>query len=144
MDHLYTNEEGRTLIEILVSIVIISIVVIPFLSVFIQTTKSINHSDTILDATYFAQTHMEDIHNISETYTFDEAISFLNTDSKYSLISNNETSYNILIETDKYFGEIEIQKVNDSNLTQIVISIYEDNSKNKLEAKMENYVTWES
>ncbi|MDG5786866.1 prepilin-type N-terminal cleavage/methylation domain-containing protein [Evansella sp. AB-P1] len=61
------SNDGRTLVEILVSITILAIVIIPLTSVFIQSARSVSTSEDIIDATYVAQTYMEEIYHLSQT-----------------------------------------------------------------------------
>lgn len=56
------NEQGVSLIELVASIVIISIILISFFGLFLQSKKTHVASETIVDTTYHAQQEMEEIY----------------------------------------------------------------------------------
>lgn len=77
----FKKEKGLTLIEVLVSIVLLSLILIMFFSMFIQTAKVNNSSETIIDATYIAQTEMERIYSYSKNTSYskrEDALADLN------------------------------------------------------------------
>lgn len=122
---LFTQEEsGRTLIEIIASIVLLSIIAIPFAGMFVQSSKSINVSDEIIDATYVAQTEMEWLYHVSSSESGEEK-----GDLRYTKEEND-----FYIETD--YKDLE------DNLVQVIVKVYEYSSKNKLEAQMESIYLW--
>lgn len=57
----FSSENGLTLIEILASIVILSIIIVSLLSMFVQSARSNNIAKNIMDATYVAETSMEEL-----------------------------------------------------------------------------------
>src|SRR5690606_4259205 len=65
---LIRDERGVTLIEILASIVLLTILITMMFNVFIQSATVNKTSEKIVDATYVAQTYMEKVFAIS-TYT---------------------------------------------------------------------------
>lgn len=60
------NEMGASLAEILVSIVILSILLFFFLGMFINSSKVNVKSEEVIDATYVAQTEIENLYAISK------------------------------------------------------------------------------
>src|SRR6185437_14796956 len=59
------NENGLTLIEVLASIVILTLILTAFLMTFLQGAKTNLTSEKILDAIYYAQVEMENIYALS-------------------------------------------------------------------------------
>ena len=70
------SQKGLSLIEVVVSSVIISILLISFISFFLHTTKTTNSSDKIIHATYTAQTEMEHIYSYTNK-SYNELEGFL-------------------------------------------------------------------
>ncbi|MEK4228865.1 prepilin-type N-terminal cleavage/methylation domain-containing protein [Solibacillus sp. FSL H8-0538] len=60
-------QKGISLIEVVASIVLISIILISFFGLFIQSAKTGKASEEIVDATYVAQQKMEFYFNFSKT-----------------------------------------------------------------------------
>jgi prepilin-type N-terminal cleavage/methylation domain-containing protein len=63
------NQKGLTLIEVLASIVILSIIGMSLLTFFVQSARSNNLSKNMMDATYVAQTQIEEINNFNQKPT---------------------------------------------------------------------------
>ncbi|MGG3450843.1 type IV pilus modification PilV family protein [Domibacillus aminovorans] len=55
------SNDGMTLIEILLSIVILTIVVLSFSTMFIQSARTNQQTESRMDATYVAQTCIEEV-----------------------------------------------------------------------------------
>ncbi|OKL38255.1 type IV pilus modification PilV family protein [Domibacillus mangrovi] len=55
------SNDGMTLIEILLSIVILTIVVLSFSAMFIQSARTNQQTESAMDATYVAQTCIEEV-----------------------------------------------------------------------------------
>lgn len=64
------NEDGASLAELLATIVIFSIIMLFFVSVFISSSKTNMKSNEQVDATYVAQKEMEKIYSKSVTTQF--------------------------------------------------------------------------
>ena len=62
---LQKNEKGISLVEVLASIVILTLLLTTFLMMFVQSAKTNKKSEEIIDATYIAQTEMENIYAVS-------------------------------------------------------------------------------
>lgn len=59
------NETGLTLVEVLASIVILSLIVVTFLTFFINSARTTEMSEDTLDASFFAQKYIEEVYNIA-------------------------------------------------------------------------------
>lgn len=63
MDKFLHNERGISLIEVVVSLLIITLILVSFSGLFLQSKKSSLSSEETLDATYIAQQTMEYLYN---------------------------------------------------------------------------------
>jgi|SRR5690625_366020 len=77
------NEEGLTLVELLGSIVILSIIVLAFLGFFIQSARTTQVSDEILDASYIAQQQAEEIYNLTNTMNYSDLMNYFEFENGY-------------------------------------------------------------
>lgn len=71
--NLLTEETGMTLVEILASILILSLIVTTFLSFFIQAAKTNKQTDSVNAATFIAQESIELLTYYSKTKSVEEA-----------------------------------------------------------------------
>lgn len=55
------QKRGSTLIEVLIAMVILGLIVVPFLTMFMQATRSNAESRVMMDASYYGQNLMEDV-----------------------------------------------------------------------------------
>jgi len=102
------NEKGFTLIEVLISLVVLSIVIIPFTEIFMTSTKVDNISKRDIKATYLAQNYMEMAkYNYGETF------------------DGGEIEDNIVRKT-YYEDGFEIELISEAMTTKGGESIYED------------------
>src|SRR5699024_4621116 len=125
--------------EVLASIVILSIVVTTFLLVFSQTAKTTKQSEEKVDATYIAQTEMENMYEMSRDSTLEETYGKL---SGYTETSdddwvrfekdNDDGSFHITIR----FNEL------DTGMTRVVIEVESTNENDPTKAHMENLYKW--
>lgn len=123
-NYVLSSEKGVTLIEILAALVILGIIVVSFLTFFIQSSRTNNISGTIIDATYVAQAQIEEVFN-NRNYldTLENKVCNAVNNQCYSLESNG---YHIWFET----------KIKDNN-THIIVQVFNNNNKDKLQAQME-------
>lgn len=143
---LKTDQRGATLIELLVSFVLITLLLTTFLMMFAQSAKTNKSSENILDSTYFAQTEMERIYAKSKS---------INSSNKTSAFPSSEYEVPVSI-TKEDTDWFEYKKIkNPSGITikvrledttdkmsRIIIEVYEDSKANP-SAKMENILIWE-
>lgn len=155
------DQRGISLIEVIVSILLISIILITFYGMFIQSKKTNNTAEATGDATYLAQTEMEKVYQLSTSIS----LSQLNSSSLsgYTLKTNNfikscgnsaQNFENKLIYKD-YSSTITYEKVLNENFTSkitisplchfdrsatILIEII--NKQNVKKAILENVYVW--
>nr|WP_090889331.1 type II secretion system protein [Evansella caseinilytica] len=120
---LVASQKGRTLLEILVSIVILSIVSVSLATVFVQAVRSMNTTEQLLDATYVAQTTMEEIYYRSTQES-------LPTDEHYSLTA------------EAYLVAITLTRDSD-RIVNVLVEVYDNSTRSRKEAQMETYILWE-
>ena len=135
------KENGLTLIEVVASIVILTLIITTFLMMFLQSAKTNKTSETIIDSTYYAQIEMENIHAISQETSFGaiettmkELLNYDSVDSQIFMKTDSESG--------KYF-EVRLIEREDSQLVELLVRIYNNKDKEKLEAQMETILSWE-
>lgn len=129
------NEYGLTLIEVLASVVLLTLLLTTFITIYIQSANINKTSETIIDATYIAQTEMEKVYSKQKEYNMsniDDAM----IDLGYQPIGNLRYSY-ANINHSTYDVEILFEKVNDlpDNMNRILIKV---STNDTLHAQMEN------
>ncbi|MCB2355922.1 prepilin-type N-terminal cleavage/methylation domain-containing protein [Clostridium estertheticum] len=138
------KRKGMTLIEIIVSLAILAIIIVPFLNMFVQSTVTNKKSETILDATYVAQREMEYIYSISKSKTFIAGRLQLTDNDGFTqtnVSANNNYSYTKNVTG--YFINIQIMRiVGRGNLVKLLVKIYDNSSMSKLESQMETILPW--
>lgn len=107
----FKSEAGVTLVELLVSIVILSILMSIFLGMFIQSSKVNVKSEEVIDATYVAQTEMENLYALSkETELNGREIAIIDV-LGFPDVSNSEPDFQIFKkETDAYEIKLKVEK----------------------------------
>src|SRR5699024_181591 len=104
------------------------------LSIFMQSAKTNQTSEEIIDATYLAQTEMEKIYEIS----LGSAPTLTSIDYEVELDSNIYVK-----EKDGFFIEVELINFED-DLKRILIKVYDLSESTKPKAQMENLLKWGS
>ncbi|SFQ47916.1 hypothetical protein SAMN05421670_2264 [Psychrobacillus psychrotolerans] len=150
------SEKGLTLIEILASIILVTIILSAFFSFFIQSAKTGKTSEEVVDATYlaqvemekiYAQIKMEKIYELSRNGDVKDVINELvkeyvqDDPNKYIFTKKIDGSYVKL--HFKLYSEPEM-----SGLVKLVIEVFEQDFELEKEtrprAKMETILEWRS
>lgn len=131
MEKIYdkNSEQGLTLIEVIASIVLIFIILLSFMSIFLQSNKTTVTSSDIVDATYLAQKEMENIYTYRKESTPEAVVNKLNEQSR----STSSPEYVGSLNTwEKQEGNIRIELTMELDmdypelqLTTIIIKVYE-------------------
>lgn len=100
MKGMLAEEEGMTLVEVLASILLLSLIITTFLSFFIQAAKSNTQIDTVNEATFIAQEQIELLTYYSKTESVEETESLMETES-----SGTGSGFQIETELSKKSGE---------------------------------------
>ncbi|MCH1626587.1 hypothetical protein [Fredinandcohnia quinoae] len=141
------SEKGITLLEVLTSIVILTIIVITFLSMYIQSASTNNVSKDILDTTYIAQSEMEAIYNINKNeINITDGLSRIQNGLGYRLIRGDyNADFNFYKIVNDYYILLSIQaEGNESELYKVIINIFNDSSMSQKEAQIETLFSWEN
>ncbi|MEK5231261.1 prepilin-type N-terminal cleavage/methylation domain-containing protein [Lysinibacillus sp. FSL K6-0232] len=127
-NNLVQQEHGLTLIEVIASILLISIILLSFMSMFLQSSKTTATSDDIVNATYLAQKEMESIYK----YRNNPIETVLEGQLNYH---KESTSENIWVkQVDAVHIYVTLKDPDNLGLTPIIIEVKEDTSvKSKIE-----------
>lgn len=137
----YRNEKGLTLVEVLASIVILSLIVVTFLTFFINSARTTEISQENLDASFFAQQYMEEVYNIvTDHASLGDIQAKINADDN-NMTSTSPTTYEI--NDDNGTGTIVIEPAKDESgleinrLLKVVVTYRIPDGKDaKLETRM--------
>lgn len=102
-----SGEEGMTLVEVLASIVLLSLIITTFLSFFIQAAKTNNRTDAINEATFIAQEQIELLTYYAATKTVEDTLELMETESNGFVIESNLTKKS---NETLYTGTVEVSK----------------------------------
>ncbi|MCH1626576.1 type IV pilus modification PilV family protein [Ferdinandcohnia quinoae] len=137
-----TSQKGITLVEILASIVILTIIIFTFLSMYIHSAKTNKISKDILDATYVAQSQIESIYNISNNTNLIDGLSALHTNLGFK---SNGADCNTGCEFDKqengYYILLSISGES-NDLYKVIINVFNNPSMEQKEAQIETLLSW--
>lgn len=139
-------EKGFTLVEVLASTILITLILVSFLTIFAQGAKTNRVSENIIDSTYLAQTEMEKIYGLSKNINSNN-ISAAFPSTQYESPVPKTVEGSKWIEYKKKnnpSGATILIRIEDTTekLTRIIIEVYEDPKMNP-KAKMENVLIWE-
>lgn len=125
------NEKGLSLIEIIASLIILTIILLSFFTFFINSAKTTKTAETIFDATYYAQMEMEKLYNLTKTPRIFKKDAAPNV--KQTIIENaiNNPPLDYIQKKTNYFTKegtafdyiLEIKTISDKNLTEFKISV---------------------
>ncbi|MGJ7920537.1 hypothetical protein [Neobacillus sp. LXY-4] len=138
----YTSDKGVSLVEILASIVILSIIIISLITMFIQSSRTNSVSKNMMDATYVAEANMEEIYNIVVSSTSYDIATAAVTSKGYTQLS--KTSTNAFFEKNEagHYVYIELVPTPNSSLVKVRVKVYKDRSKADKKAQMEILLSW--
>lgn len=146
------NEAGMSLAEVLASIVILSILLFIFLGMFVQSSKVNVKSEEVIDATYQAQTHIENLYALSSVTELAEReieIEGLGydppstSDPNWLVFEKNSTDYEITLKLEKNI----IEDPTDADYNAMTSAVIEVNTTasavgSKATGKMELLLQW--
>lgn len=139
---LLRSENGFTLIEVLAALVIISIIIGPFLTMYIQSANTNRVAQTMVDANYVAQKKMEHLYYLSETYEFSVALLSLKNEGFTESVLLSGQDYRYSKTTENFHVSIEfMSSAYSGDLVKALVKVY-DTPSMKLEAQMETILLW--
>ena len=146
--YIIRNNKGLSLLEVLISIFILSIMAAPFLSLFVHATKTNLETKQMVDATFIAQGCMEEIYSLStksNTGDFDVTRGELVTLGYSETITGSEYVYKKIIDNLYVKSRIDINAYTpvSTNVFKVIVEVYYDEAYQKLASKMENVVVWD-
>jgi type II secretory pathway pseudopilin PulG len=132
------NEKGLSLVEVLASIVILTLLLTTFLMMFVQSAKTNKKSEEIIDATYVAQTEMENIYAASKNSKF------IDRDTEMTKLQFNSLDSKIYTsQQDNPYIEVVLEKIEEGKKPiKVLVKVYNDKDEMKLEAQMETILLW--
>ncbi|MEG0258627.1 MAG: prepilin-type N-terminal cleavage/methylation domain-containing protein [Lysinibacillus sp.] len=151
------NEKGFTLIEVIASILLITIILISLFSLLVQSNKTTNSSKNIVDATYVAQVEMEKIFSERKVSTLSDVVA--NRSSPWldysvpTAADKTAASQSCSPSVDFFSSSHTFEKTDadfsykltikphckDKNLANVIVEVYEEST---LKSVMENIYTW--
>lgn len=143
--YIIQNNKGLSLIEVLVSVLILSLLAGPFLTLFVHATKTNLDTRQMVDATYIAQGCMEEIYSLSTKSNFDDTRAMLATQGFSETITGSEYVYTKKVNKQyvKYRIDTGIYLSLTTNVFKVIVEVYYDALYSKLATKMENVVEWD-
>lgn len=157
---LLKEERGVSLVEVVASIVLITIILISFFGLFLQTKKTNIQSENISSSTYIAQVEMEKIYLFSKTvarntisassnfnngYIFQQQVpGSCNSPSKTDFSYSEKYTYSKSV--DNYLVNLDVSILcNYPHLTTIKITVFElRDGQEIIKTIIENAYTWKS
>lgn len=139
---------GYTLIELLISVLLLTIIISAFLYVFVYATRNNISSGQIVDKGYVAQTLMEDIisYNDASTTGITGIIDAMTNDgfSHYKVEGTTIDHTFKKNDVDGYYIQIELTEkayATSEELVKVDIGVYKDSSCTELLAALQNIIT---
>lgn len=138
------GEDGLTLVEVLVSFVLLTMLLTTFLMMFLQSTKANKTSENVINDTYIAQSTMEKMYAFSENTLYSKREEILLNPSVGGYTKKSNQNGWMVFEKDDVDTN-DLIKVRLKNRTgtmdRVIVEVYEMPEKT-LRAKMENVLVW--
>ena len=129
-----TNEKGLSLIEVVASILLISIILLSFFGLFIQSNKAKITSSQTVDLTYYAQTEMDNLYTLTSGGTL-ASIGYTTISNSASIKTYSKTENNLTY-------KLTLKPVTShKNLTQGLLEVSSGSPHNR-SSKMETIFKW--
>lgn len=132
MKHVLHNDKGLSLVEVIASIILISIILLSFVALFLQSNKTTVTSNDIVDATYVAQQEMETIYTNRTEPTIEAVMEKMQqyikiTENTWKKDLSNTVNIQLTMIADNDYAAL--------HLTTVIIEVYE---KDVLKSRFEN------
>lgn len=139
----FSNKQGFTLVEVIVSITILSIIILTFSSIFLFTNNTANRNNEKLVAVHLAKATLESVKGNPSYYfvltetgiTPGEGFQFENDSIKITQIINNQ-NYEVKIKPSRDNGQKEL------SLVHVLVETKLLGSKTPITSKVEGYVNY--
>lgn len=134
------DENGVSLMEVLVSVVLLSIILTSFLTLFIQSAKTGKASEEVIDNTYMAQKVMEEIYHISLEANYKD-LDLTMAQLGY-LKKSADSKLAVFEKEDGVYIRVKLKKESASTgIINVVVEVYAKKD-GPLRAKMEDILEW--
>lgn len=132
MKHVLHNDKGLSLVEVIASIILISIILLSFVALFLQSNKTTVTSNDIVDATYVAQQEMETIYTNRTELSIEAVMEKMQqyikiTENTWKKDLSNTVNIQLTMIADNDYAAL--------HLTTVIIEVYE---KDVLKSRFEN------
>lgn len=139
------NNKGLTLVEVLASVILISVILFTFFSFFIQSAKTGKTSEEVVDATYLAQVEMEKLYEISNKGDFKSGINeIVNSLSYKQLAPDSSKEYRYSKSQEGFYLKLTFKEHTYPGMSYLVIEVFEYEQDIRPRAKMETILEWGS
>ena len=140
----HMQENGLSLVEVLASIVILTLLLTTFLMMFLQSAKVNKASEHVIDATYIAQVEMENIYGLSINGTREAAIKELVEHRGYTKEPGPDGAgwivFNKVYSSDT---SIQVKLKNETGaMDRVLVRVFEPPNSTTPKAQMENVIVW--
>lgn len=141
---LIKSNTGSIFVEILISLILISMVLLTFMSMFVISAKVNRKSKDVLDATYSAQNLMEKLYDLSLSKSLKTTLNELQdsvlAESKYE---ENAGEQVILGKYEDFDVAITIKETEEEELRLVKVEVYSDDTTQS-QAVMQSNFLWQS
>lgn len=139
------NNKGLTLVEVLVSIILISLILFTFFSFLIQSAKTGKTSEEVVDGTYLAQLEMEKLYEVSRKGDFNSGIDEIVNSLKYEqTTSTTQDEYVFEKSIDGRYIKLKLKEHSYPGMSYLVIEVFDQENGTMPRAKMETILEWGS
>lgn len=139
------NNKGLTLVEVLASVILISVILFTFFSFFIQSAKTGKTSEEVVDATYLAQVEMEKLYEISNKGDFKSGINEIVNSLNYKqLAPDSSKEYRYSKSQEGFYLKLTFKEHTYPGMSYLVIEVFEHEQDIRPRAKMETILEWGS
>jgi len=140
---LVKSNTGSIFIEVLISLILISMLLLTFMSMFVTSANVNKRSRDVLDATYSAQNLMEELYDLSLSKSLETSLAELQnsilTDSFHEEIADEQV---ILGKYDDKDVAITIKDTEDEKLSLVKVEVYSDDTYTQSQAVMQSNLLW--
>lgn len=138
------SEDGFSILEIVASILIVSIILMAIIPLFFTSAKTIEKSDEILNATYYTQNHMEEIYHLTKSTTYIEGIAALGSGGWNSKADSSGMKH-FQKNVDEYVIDLYISRPASANsLITVLITSSLIEKPEVIESQMETIIEWKN
>ena len=140
---LIKSNTGSIFVEILISLILISMVLLTFMSMFVTSAKVNRKSRDVLDATYSAQSLMEKLYDLSLSKSLETTLNELQdsvlADSEYK---ENAGGQVIKGKYEDFDVKITIKDTEEEELRLVKVEVYSDDTHTQSQAVMQSNLLW--